>query len=308
MAEAAPKGPAHAMSHSAALGLGSMQVELRSLGLEYAHLRARDARAEALIAASLEQEGQRHPVLVVHRADRALVLIDGYRRVGALRKLGGDTVVVLVLGTCEADALEYCHRLATSPRRSVLEEGWLVRELCEAAGRTVAQVAAALGRNCSWVSRRLGLARALPESIEQAVVRGAIGTHGAMRSLVPLARANKAHAETMAAALAAARPTTRALDQLWSAYRRADAEQRARIAQEPLLFLRVTDAMTQAPSVSSVTRDVEAARDKLARAYGSLVAARVRDPHVGRAASVQRAIGRAAEACAALVAKGAEDA
>ena len=36
-----------------ALALGTTEVELRTLALDYAHLRARDAKAEALLAASL---------------------------------------------------------------------------------------------------------------------------------------------------------------------------------------------------------------------------------------------------------------
>ena len=131
----------------AALGLGTTQVELRLLALDFTHLRARDVKAEAHLMTSLGVAGQQHPVIVVVRDDGQRVVIDGYRRVRALRKLGRDTVVVLVIGVSEADALAYCHRLATGRRRSALEEGWLVRELCEGMGRTLAHVGLSLGRS-----------------------------------------------------------------------------------------------------------------------------------------------------------------
>lgn len=290
------------------LALGTKELELRVLALDYARLRARDAKAEALLGALLEHEGQRHPVLVVRRDDGVHVVIDGYRRVRALGKLGRDAVIVLVLGTSETDALAYCHRLATGQRRSALEEGWLVRELCEGAGRTEAQAGAALGRSVSWVSRRLGLARALPESVERAVAKGVIAPHGAMRSLVPLARANKAHVEKMVAALASSRPTTRELATLWAAYRRGDGEQRQRIVEAPILFLRATKEIALPPSVAAVTRELDKATEVLGHAHTTILTARASEPAVGRAPSVKRALGRVAEACAALVAEGAQDA
>lgn len=290
------------------LPLGTTTLELRLLALDYGRLRARDADAEAVIAASLEREGQRHPLLVVRRDDGAHVVIDGYRRVRGLKKLSHDAAVVLVLGTSESEALAYCHRIASGRRRSALEEGWLVRELCDVGGRTEAEVGVALGRSTSWVSRRLGLARSLPESVERAVEQGKIAPHGAMRSLVPLARANNAHAAALVAALGASRPTTRQLATLWSAYRRGDGEQRRRIVEAPNLFLRASESVSPAPSVALVAQRIEEATKCLDRARETLVKVRESDPAVMRGSSVKQALSRVAEACSALTAEGATDA
>ena len=171
----------------AALAIGTTEVELRLLALDFAHLRARDATAEASLMTSIGAVGQQHPVLVVVREDGQRVVIDGYRRVRALRKLGRETVVVLVIGTSEADALAHCHRLATGRRRSALEEGWLVRELCEGIERTVGQVGIALGRSKSWVSRRFGFATALPKEVRRRARRHDGAAHLGARRRVPLA-------------------------------------------------------------------------------------------------------------------------
>jgi ParB-like chromosome segregation protein Spo0J len=235
-------------------------------------------------------------VLVVTREDGQRVVIDGHRRVRALRKLGHETVVVLVIGTSEADALAYCHRLVTSRRRSALEDGWLVRELCKEIGRTPTQVGMSLGRSTSWVSRRLGLATALSAEIETAVRDGLISPHGAMRSLVPLARANDAHARQ----IGRERLTTRQLDALWIAYRAGDAERRARIAEQPLLLLRAKESLAGTPTELAVTRDVNAATRALGRAHTSLMAARSHDPGVAALPSVRRALERAHAAARAL--------
>jgi len=288
------------------MALGTTEQELRTLALDYEHLRARDAKAEAQLVTSLGDDGQQHPVLVVVRDEEERgqrVVIDGYRRVRALRKLGRDTVVVLDLGVSEADALAYCHRLATGRRRSVLEEGWLVRELSESCGRTLAHVGSSLGRSTSWVSRRLGLAKTLPASIEKAVRDGIIPPHGAMRSLLPLARANKGHAEQIVTAVGRERLTTRQLCALWSAYRPADAEQRARIAEKPLLFLRAKEAIALPSNEAAVVRDVNIATRAIGHARTTLISARSQDPEVVASPAVRRALVRAREAYAALAAE-----
>ena len=284
-----------------ALALGTTEMELRLLALDFAHLRARDVKAEAELMTSLGVSGQQHPVLIVVRDDGQRVVIDGYRRVRALKKLGRDTALVLVLGASEADALAYCHRLTTGRVRSAIEEGWLVRELRESLGRTLAHIGLSLGRSTSWVSRRLGFATEMPAEIETAVRDGLVSPHGAMRSLVPLARANKGHAMQIVAALGRERLTTRQLGALWIAYRAGDAEQRARIAEQPRLLLRAKESLAGGPLEVAVTRDVNAATRALGRAHTSLKAARSHDADVSASPAVRRAITRAREAARALV-------
>ena len=89
---------------------GTIPVECRALRMTYAHLRIRDAGTEARLSASMAEIGQRTPVIVVHDAEGHPVLIDGYRRVRVLVRLGQDTVTAIALGLSEADALVYCHR------------------------------------------------------------------------------------------------------------------------------------------------------------------------------------------------------
>jgi hypothetical protein len=82
-------------------------VEVRTLALDYEHLRARDWAAEARLSASIEREGQLYPLAVVARDNGERVIIDGYRRVRALRHLRFDTARVLVIGKSEPEALAY---------------------------------------------------------------------------------------------------------------------------------------------------------------------------------------------------------
>ena len=80
-----------------------IELDLHRLELRFADSRLVEPRAVARLAESIERCGQIVPCIVVAAPGsqdgegggaQALVLIDGYRRVGALRRLGRDTVGV----------------------------------------------------------------------------------------------------------------------------------------------------------------------------------------------------------------------
>jgi ParB-like chromosome segregation protein Spo0J len=284
---------------------GTELIECRRLVKPYTHLRVHEPRVELRLLASISEQGQTSPVIVVRDAEGRRVLIDGYRRVHALERLGRDTVIAIVLGLREADALAYCHRLETSRRRSAMEEGWLLREL-GAHGPKLDELGRALGRTASWVSRRMGLVRALPENAEKAVRRGVIPPHGAMKSLVPLARANRTHCEQLVDHLGTEPVTTRQIAHLYAAWRSGDREQRERIVSAPRLFLRASEAV--APSeprdeIGRLVRELEAAGEALARAEESFERAERFAARVTRHVRVRRAFGSVSVAWDALKGK-----
>ena len=168
-----------------------MDLEFHQLDLRYRDLRVSDPVREGRLLSSLAQSGQHVPALVVEGGDGRYVLIDGYRRVELLRRLGRDTVYAMVLSMDEPSALLFAYRLERSGRRSALEEGWLLKELGSVHGMGREALSRALLRSTSWISRRLGLVEVLPESVQHAVRAGCVPAHAAMKSLLPLARANK---------------------------------------------------------------------------------------------------------------------
>ena len=158
-----------------------MHIEWHQIEFKYEHLHIVDAPFAARLMTSLAADGQQRPVLVVESRQTTsapgYVLIDGYARVRALRRLGRDTVEATVLPTGEVEALLFAHRLDGQRPRSVLEEAWLLRELVEGHARTQALLARELGRTTSWVSRRLALVRVLPDQVQEAVRAGRIPAH-----------------------------------------------------------------------------------------------------------------------------------
>jgi ParB-like chromosome segregation protein Spo0J len=188
--------------------------------------------------------GQQVPVVVIRDADR-LVLIDGYLRVEALRRLHRDTAIATTWPVTEIEALVH-HRQLAGAKSTALEDAWLLARLREH-GLTMDQLAQRLCRSKSWVSRRLGLLEALVASAQDRVRAGTVPAQAAMKYLVPLARANKRQCEQLIIGLGDTQVSVRELGAVYTAWKRADRAGKQRIVAEPLLALRALMAMTEEP-------------------------------------------------------------
>lgn len=230
-----------------------MQLEIGELERRYASVRIADAARHRELVASLVSHGQQQPVQVVPAEDsERYVLIDGYRRVAALEALSRDGVEAVVLAVSELQALVLAYRLDRSARKTAIEEGWLLKTLIEQHAVDRHALATMLGRSRSWVSRRLALVEVLPEAVQHAVRRGQLCAQGAMKALVPLARANTAHCVKLVEALGGRPISARQLQRVVSAWQRGDAEQKERIASHPLLLAQATEPEAGQSSVMTL--------------------------------------------------------
>jgi ParB family chromosome partitioning protein len=241
-----------------------MDLEFHQLDLRFEHLHVRRPDRERRLLASLAASGQQVPIVVVavrEQPDRYLV-IDGYKRIAALRQLGRDTVSATVWPMNEAEALVLGQSLRASESDSALEQGWLLSELEHRFGYSLEELARQFDRSVSWVSRRLALVELLPDSVQQLIRVGKITPHAAMKYLVPMARANIEHCERMAAAFARHKFSSREAGELYAAWRDTSPQMRNRILEEPALFLKARrEANKQKPEKESATavllRDLE---------------------------------------------------
>jgi ParB/RepB/Spo0J family partition protein len=218
-----------------------MELELHQLELRYEHLRRRCPRRERRLLGSLSEVGQQAPIVVVEGGG-PYVVVDGYKRVRALRRLGQDTVSAICWEIGEAEALLLDQLMRTSPSGTALEQGWLLAELKLRFALTVSELARRFDRTPSWVSRCLGLVAALPEVVQQRVRRGEIVVHAASRYLLPLARANREECARFAAAIAGKQLSSRQVGELYVAYRTGHEQTRELLLQDPLLFLKARRA------------------------------------------------------------------
>lgn len=276
-----------------------MELELCQLDLRYAALRTRDAVRERRLLASLALAGQQMPIIVVRDADR-FVVVDGYKRVQALGRLGQDTVVATEWALSEAEALLLERVLRAGEADSAIEQGWFLREMSERFALSLGELARRLDRTKSWVSRRIALVAELPASVQEQVRAGAIGAHAAAKYLVPLARANAADCERLCEAVAPERPTSRQLALLYAAYRSGGARARELVVNAPAVVLRAQEeagrqALADATPLERLLSEVRIVAAVARRACG-----RLRRGALDASTDPERARVRAActEACA----------
>jgi ParB/RepB/Spo0J family partition protein len=224
-----------------------MELEFHQLDLRYEGLRVRRPERERRLIASLAEHGQQGPIVVVAVEGDRFVVIDGHKRVRALKRLREDTVKVTVWAMGEAEALILDRSLRSSTAETPLEQGWLLRELHEPLSKTQEQLAMQFGRSESFVSRRLSLVRTLPRSIQERVRRGEISGQVAMKYLVPMARVSREDSEALAQVLGKQKLTHREVGEVYAAWRDATPQLRQRLIEDPGLFLRAQREHTQPP-------------------------------------------------------------
>jgi ParB family transcriptional regulator, chromosome partitioning protein len=232
-----------------------VQLEFHQLELRYERLKVARAEAERRLLASLAEVGQQVPIVVVQAADGRFVVLDGYKRVRALRRLGRDTVGASCWPGEEAEALIVTRLMQTAEPETALEQSWLLAELRERFAFSLEELARRFGHSVSWVSRRLALVRELPEEIQERVRRGEIGAHGAAKYLVPLARANRQVCVDLMEATGTTRLSSRDLGILYTAYQSGNWVTRQRLLAAPLVFLKSHKEMQVAPAIEPALGD-----------------------------------------------------
>jgi ParB family chromosome partitioning protein len=216
-----------------------MEIELHRLDLRYERLRSRNARQERQLVASLAEVGQQHPIVVIAGGDGGRhIVVDGYKRVRALRRLAHDTVLATPWELDEVEALLLERLMRTGAVEGALQQGWLLKELAGRFRLSQEDLARRFDRSPSWVSRRLALVEELPGSIQERVRAGELAAHAAMKYLVPMARANVEAAEQLAAAIAPLKATTRQVSALWAGWLGGDEKTRELILGQPAVYLR----------------------------------------------------------------------
>lgn len=163
---------------------------LSDLCERYRGLRLERPDEVARVQRSIERDGVLCPV-VVNEVHEKLVVLDGFKRLTALRALGRSEVGVQVVRVDEnqarASLLAY-----NKPHRGVseIEEAWVVRSLVRECKLRQLDVAELLGRHKSWVTRRLQLAENLVAELQDDMRLGLLCSTVA-RELCRLPRGNQ---------------------------------------------------------------------------------------------------------------------
>jgi ParB family transcriptional regulator, chromosome partitioning protein len=247
-----------------------VEIELHQLTLRYERLRKRRPLQERALLTSLAQIGQQLPLVVVAEAER-FVLIDGYKRVRALKHLGRDTARATRWQVEEVDAL-LLERGLRQGSEDALDQAWLLSELQERFGWSLEQLARGFEHSRSWVSERLALLKVLPAGIQEQVRVGSLSAYAAMKYLVPLARTDPQAAQQLAAAIAPLKPTSREVGLLYQGWQAGTGRTRALILERPQIYLQAHSARTPAPpsATERFLQDLGALGGLARRAYRAM--------------------------------------
>jgi ParB family chromosome partitioning protein len=256
-----------------ASGKTGVDLEFHQLDCRYESLRVRQPERERRLLASLADHGQQTPIVVVRGAE-TYVVVDGHKRLRCLKRLHRDSVAGVVWEMSEADALIFRQMVQAEGGVSALEQGWLLRALNEGHDLRLPDLARRFDRSVSWISRRLALARELPEAIQERVREGRIVPHAAMKYLVPLARANEGDCLRLVEAVKDQILSTRQMGQLYQTYMSGNDKTRELVVREPLLVLRVEQQAqkdsSEVSAVEALISDLHALGALARRAYGRL--------------------------------------
>jgi len=222
-----------------------VESDLHRLDLRFAPLRIQQAKAVDALARSMESSGQLIPVVAVAEDKDCWVLVDGYLRIAALRRAGRDTAWVELWDCALHQALLWVLARVQARPWQAIEEACVVRELVIGYEQSQREVARQLGRDVSWVNRRLALVEGLPEELLNAVAQGRLSVSAATRILAPLARANSAHAQQLLQTLLREPVPQRELQRWYHHYQRANHEQREQMVNQPSLFLKALHARNE---------------------------------------------------------------
>lgn len=220
------------------------RIEIAHLHRRYEHIRIRQAAAVLRMADSLSLYGQRMPVLVTVDRSFGHVLIDGYLRVNALLRMGKDMVEARLWPQSESDALVYMMVNMQGRTWDVYEQAAIIKELYLAHQISLGRIAQLLGKDKSWVTRRLLLLQTLDDEMIALICDGTISSWSAQRILTPMARANAEHAKCLAIALKKEKISTRRLALFFKHYKKSNRKIRQNMVTDPHLFLKALEAKT----------------------------------------------------------------
>ena len=170
-------------------------VELGDLGESHAGLRVLCGDSVREMRELLKRHGQLMPLVAyaTNEAPLSLEIVDGFKRLRGARQLGWRTLRVRVFAISGAEAKAAVSLLNAGRGLSGLEEAWVVRALYREERLTQPAIGQLLGRDKSWVSRRLLLAEGLDDGVQIDVRLGLLAARTA-EALCRLPRGNQPQA------------------------------------------------------------------------------------------------------------------
>ena len=166
------------------------EIAVSGIGEKYGIYRIVNPRADTAMVKSIQMYGQISPVVCI-KGGSGYELIDGFKRLRACRRLNKPVLrakrMEVSMRACKA-AIIQLNRAGGSITE--IEEAMVTQSLHREDGLMQIEIATLLGRNKSWVSRRLSLIERLSEEIQDDIRLGLLSV-SVGRELAKLPRGNQ---------------------------------------------------------------------------------------------------------------------
>lgn len=152
------------------------QLNLSQICESYVSLRIINARADACMLQSLKTFGQMSPVVCL-KTDAGHELVDGFKRLRALRTLKAETLKCVFVDVQARVGKARIIQLNQASRSiSDIEEALVLQSLHRKDGLSQVEISVLLGRDKSWVCRRISLIEKLSDPVQEHIRLGLISS------------------------------------------------------------------------------------------------------------------------------------
>ena len=166
------------------------ELTISEIGEKYGAFRIVNPRADGAMVKSIRKYGQISPV-VCAKDKEGYEMIDGFKRLRACRSLNQKTLKARAMGVSgRAGKAAILQLNWTDQSINEIEEGLVVQSLHREDGLTQVETAVLLGRDKSWVSRRISLIERLSEEVQEDIRLGLLSVSTG-RELAKLPRGNQ---------------------------------------------------------------------------------------------------------------------
>jgi len=166
------------------------EIAVSEIGEKYGVYRIVSPRADAAMVKSIRKYGQISPVVCV-RTGGGYEMIDGFKRLRTCRSLNQTTLRVKTIEVSARVCKAAIIQLNQSGRSiNEMEEALVIQSLHREDGLTQMEIAVLVGRDKSWVSRRVSLIERLSEEVQEDIRLGLISVITG-RELTKLPRGNQ---------------------------------------------------------------------------------------------------------------------
>jgi len=230
-------------------------AETGAIGTHFEGCRLKDRKKEELLLTSILEQGIKEPLRCIEEPGGEFILLDGFKRLRAAKKLGLKLVPVASLGEDAACGILQFIRSSAGPGLSVFEQAALVDELNRSYGMGVREIARQLDKSAGWVAMRLGLVESMSPVVKEEIISGRFPVRSYMYTLRMFTRVNTVKdVSAFVKAVSGKGLSIREIDMLAGGYFKGNAELREQILEGNIDWT-LRQMKREEPAALDVTED-----------------------------------------------------